>query len=190
MKSAELTGKQKRFVEEYLLDINATKAAIRAGYSAKTAEAIGWENLRKPEIQAAIQAAMQQRSERTQIDQDWVLKRLAVIADADIKNVASWGATGVSFKDSDELEWGAAYGIKKVKEHKVFRQSNGPDPDMIVDQKLELEQHDKLKALELIAKHLGMFTEKPAQADETELPDPDDVDLAGAMERIKRITEE
>ena len=68
------TPKQQRFVEEYLVDLNATQAAIRAGYSAKTAAEIGKENLIKPYIQAAIQAAQAKRSERVQCTQDSVLE--------------------------------------------------------------------------------------------------------------------
>ncbi len=71
-----MTPKQQRFVDEYLTDLNATQAAVRAGYSERTAYAIGKENIHKPLIQAAIQAAMQTRSERTQIDQNYVVSRL------------------------------------------------------------------------------------------------------------------
>ena len=70
---AELTMKQKCFVEEYLVDLNATQAAIRADYSPKTARAIGAENLTKPDIAKAVTEAMANRSERTMVDQDWVL---------------------------------------------------------------------------------------------------------------------
>ena len=66
----KMTNKQKAFISEYLVDLCATKAAIRAGYSAKRADAIGHENLRKPEIKTAIQLAMKQREERTQVTQE------------------------------------------------------------------------------------------------------------------------
>ncbi len=72
----KLTSKQRRFVEEYLVDLNATQAAIRAGYSAKTARQVGAENLSKPYIDAAVQAAMDARSERTGITQDYVLSTI------------------------------------------------------------------------------------------------------------------
>ena len=71
-----MTPKQQRFVEEYLIDCNATQAAIRAGYSEKTAAVIGAENLTKPNIQEAVETAMQSRSERTEITQDWVIDKL------------------------------------------------------------------------------------------------------------------
>jgi len=68
-----MTPKQQRFVEEYLVDLNATQAAIRAGYSEKTAGQVGGENLKKPEIAAAIQEQRATISERVQITQDDVL---------------------------------------------------------------------------------------------------------------------
>jgi phage terminase small subunit len=71
-----LTRKQQRFVDEYLVDLNAIQAAVRAGYSAKTARSICEENLTKPDIRAAIVAAQEARQKRTQIDADWALKRL------------------------------------------------------------------------------------------------------------------
>ncbi len=74
-----MTPKQQRFIEEYLIDLNATQAAIRAGYSKKTAKQIGTENLAKPVLQEAIAEAMAARSERTGIDADWVLRRLVEI---------------------------------------------------------------------------------------------------------------
>ncbi len=77
----KLTPKQSRFVEEYLIDLNATQAAIRAGYSEKTARAIGAENLTKPNIVAALMVAITNRSERTEIDQDWVVERLIEVVD-------------------------------------------------------------------------------------------------------------
>ena len=71
-----LTPKQQLFVAEYLVDLNATQAAVRAGYSNKTAYSVGHENLKKPEVAAAIQEAMQARSERIKADQDWIVERL------------------------------------------------------------------------------------------------------------------
>lgn len=71
-----LTPKQQRFVDEYLIDLNATQAAIRAGYSQKTAGAIGSENLTKPEIAAAIAAKQQVRAEATELNEQWVIDRL------------------------------------------------------------------------------------------------------------------
>ena len=82
-----MTKKQKRFVEEYLIDLNATQAAIRAGYSPDTAGSIGAENLKKPEIKNRIDKAMAERSRRTGINQDRVLQELARIGFAKITDV-------------------------------------------------------------------------------------------------------
>jgi phage terminase small subunit len=71
---AKLTTKQEAFCKEYLIDLNATQAAIRAGYSEKTAYSIGNENLSKPEIAERIQEAMAKRSAETEITAEWVLK--------------------------------------------------------------------------------------------------------------------
>ncbi len=79
----KLTPKQILFIDQYLIDLNATQAAIRAGYSSRRADAIGYENLRKPEIALAIQAAMEARQARTHITADGVLAGLeAVKSDA------------------------------------------------------------------------------------------------------------
>ncbi len=74
-----MTPKQAAFVDEYLIDLNATQAAIRAGYSAKTARQIGEENLSKPDISAAVAAGIDARSKRTQITQDRVLTDIELI---------------------------------------------------------------------------------------------------------------
>lgn len=71
-----MTPKQAAFVSEYLIDKNATQAAIRAGYSAKTAAAIGDENLRKPEIKAAVRAGLKELAKRTETEAEWVRRRL------------------------------------------------------------------------------------------------------------------
>ena len=71
-----LTAGQQRFVEEFLIDVNAKEAAIRAGFSKKTAKQQGYKLLQRPEVQEAVAAAMQARSERTKAGQDWIVERL------------------------------------------------------------------------------------------------------------------
>lgn len=77
----KLTPKQARFVHEYLVDLNATQAAIRAGYKKKNAYQIGSENLRKPQIQAALQEARESREKSSMITAEWVLKEISKIAE-------------------------------------------------------------------------------------------------------------
>lgn len=86
--AARLTEKQQRFVAEYLIDLNATQAAIRAGYSAKNADKIGSQLLGKTRVYEAIQAEKTARSERTEITQDYVLRKLTQIA------ITSWTPRG------------------------------------------------------------------------------------------------
>ena len=81
MQKSKLRPKQLKFAQEYLKDLNATQAAIRAGYSIKTAPAIGAENLMKPLIQEFLTAALARQSERTEIDADWVIYQLVGIVD-------------------------------------------------------------------------------------------------------------
>ena len=78
-----LTAKQKAFVQEYLVDLNATQAAIRAGYSSNTATKIASENLTKPDIQKAVQAALKAREKRTEVTQDYVIAKLREIVEKD-----------------------------------------------------------------------------------------------------------
>lgn len=78
-----LTKRQKAFIQEYLVDLNATQAAIRAGYSIKTATKIASENLTKPDVQKAVQAALKAREKRTEVTQDYVIAKLREIVEKD-----------------------------------------------------------------------------------------------------------
>ena len=139
-----LTPKQKRFVTEYLVDLNATQAAIRAGYSEKTAEVIGYENLRKPQIAQAVQKGMEARQRRTEITQDMVIRELAKVAFANSTNYARvvCGGTRVELTDTDKLTADQRAAISCIKEGKYG---------------IEVGTYDKVKALELLGKHLGVF---------------------------------
>jgi phage terminase small subunit len=87
-----LTAKQEMFIKEYLVDLNATQAAIRAGYSAKTAGQIGDENLKKPEIRTRIEELKQKRAEKLELDAQWVLDRLVEVTQMSMqaKPVEKW----------------------------------------------------------------------------------------------------
>lgn len=139
-----LTAKQQAFVDEYLIDLNATQAAIRAGYSENTAAEIGAENLRKPQIAAQIDQARAKRSTETGIDAAWVLKRLEMEADADIADLY---AEGGSLKPVHEwpLIWrqGLVAGIDTTR-----------DNDGSVIDKIKLS--DRVKRIEMIGRHVGV----------------------------------
>lgn len=134
----KLTAKQQCFVNEYLIDLNATQAAIRAGYSEKTAHVIGHENLNKPKLQASIQAAMLERATNTGITAERVLSEIAKLAFVNPQDFLG--------EDGDPLplhklprDIAAAYGVKPG---------------------------DKKGNLELLGRHLKMFTDKTELASE------------------------
>lgn len=130
----KLTDKQKRFIEEYLIDLNATQAAIRAGYSERTAYSIGEENLKKPEIKRAIDEAQLNRSNRVQITQDDVIRML-------IENIEK------------------SSGVKQVV---ITQTRKSEDGEFVGDDVAQFvyEPSSVNKALELLGKHLGMFKDK------------------------------
>lgn len=144
-----MTKKQKLFIEEYLVDLNATQAAIRAGYSPDTAYSIGNENLKKPEIRARIDKAMAERSKRTGINQDRILMELAKIALVNPEDVVNLNEATI--KEGAHPEDLAAIASVKVKR---FPTKDGEGIER------EIKFHSKTQALELAGKHLGMFREK------------------------------
>lgn len=156
---ANLTPKQQRFVDEYLIDLNATQAAIRAGYSEKTAKEIGSENLTKPNIAKAIEEAQNKRAEQTQIDAAYVLRRLVEIDQMDVLDIMD-----------DQMK------IRPVNEWpKVWRQY------VVNLENLELSDGegcfkkikwpDKVKNLELLGRHVsvGAFKDKVEHSGKLEI---------------------
>lgn len=146
-----LTPKQLRFVEEYLKDLNATQAAIRAGYSAKTASSQGERLLRNAEVARAVAERMQARSEKTQIDAGYVLSRLVEIDQMDVLDI---------LQDDGSL--------KPVREWpKVWRQylsgfdlaelfeGRGDDRQLVGVLK-KVKWPDKVRNLELLGKHVNV----------------------------------
>lgn len=153
----KLTEKQKRFVEEYLIDLNATQAAIRAGYSLKNADKIGSELLGKTRVSDAIKIAMAERSKRTGVNADRVVMELAKIAFVNANDVID---TDTATVKADALPEDTA-AIQSVKV-KTFGEDG---------LEREIKMADKLRALELLGKHLGMFKDK--------------VEISGALETEK-----
>lgn len=143
-----LNAKQQQFVQEYLIDLNATQAAIRAGYSQKTAGQQGFDLLKKPEICKAIDEALQSRSERTKIDADWLLKRMAEEAEADLSDLYCDDGSIKPMKEWPKI-WrqGLVAGIEHVEVRDAEGNATG---DVIVKVKLS----DRVRRLELIGKHV------------------------------------
>ena len=144
-----LNEKQATFVQEYLIDLNATQAAIRAGYSPRTAEQQGMRLLRDARVKEAVQKAMQERNQRVEISQDRILEELARIAFGDLRDAVTWGPSGVSLKDSAELTEDQAAAISEVGE--TVTKEGGST---------RIKRHDKVKAIELLMRHKGMLNDK------------------------------
>lgn len=144
-----MTPKQKAFVDEYLIDLNATQAAIRAGYSSKNADKIGHELLGKTRVSESISQAMAERSRRTGINQDRVIRELAKIAFVNASDV-------IDPEDASVLVDAAREDLACIQSVKV-KQMTGEKGDMT---EREVKLADKLRALELLGKHLGMWTDK------------------------------
>ena len=144
-----LTEKQRRFVDEYLIDLNATQAAIRAGYSVKTAREQASQNLTKLNIQQAISEKMAERSKRTGVNQDRIVMELAKIAFINAADVIN--SDDATIKEGATIDDTAAIQSVKVK---VIPTKEGDGVER------EIRLNDKLKALELLGKHLGMWNDK------------------------------
>lgn len=146
-----MTPKQEAFVREYLIDLNATQAAIRAGYSEATAYSIGQENLNKPEIAAAINEAQADRAERTQINADYVLNRLVEIDNMDVLDIVD-----------DKLNLKPVHQWPRVWRRYLsgfdvaeMFEGRGDDREMTGILK-KIKWPDKVKNLELLGKHVGV----------------------------------
>lgn len=155
-----LTPKQKLFVQEYLVDLNATAAAIRAGYSKKTANRIASENLSKPDIQAAIQEAMQDREKRTEITQDMVIRELAKLGFFDIRKLFDENGKPFDISKLDDDTAAALVGL----DVQDVADSDGNYIGFLKKYKMA----DKIKALELLGRHLGAWEPQNKQQIEIE----------------------
>lgn len=149
-----LSAKQARFVEEYLTDLNATQAAIRAGYSERSAASVGYENLTKPHISAAISAAQVARSFRTGITQDRILAELAKIGFSDLRKTLTPGGHLLNPGDWDDDTAGAIASLEVV----MTAGSEMDDEGRRIPEHVhKIKTWDKLAALDKLGKHLGMF---------------------------------
>ena len=143
-----LTAKQKKFIEEYLIDLNATQAAIRAGYSPNTAQEQSSRLLSNVMVKNEIDKAMAQRSRRTGISQDRVLRELAKIAFVNPNDVINFSDATVKMTSEENLAAIASVKVKKIP---------GEYGDAT---EREVKLYDKLRALDLLGRHLGMFKDK------------------------------
>lgn len=145
---AKLNEKQQCFVDEYLIDLNGTQAAVRAGYSAKTADVQASRLLGNDKVQQAISEHMAERSKRTGVNQDRVVLELAKIAFVKMTDIVDKQGRIKTTATDDDLAC-----IESVK-HKKCNSSTGSSVER------EVKIASKIKALELLGKHLGMWNDK------------------------------
>jgi len=159
-----LTNQRKMFIKEYLVDLNATKAAIRAGYSAKTANEIGPNMLTIPEVKEAIQKEMKKREHRTEITADKVLAEYAKVGMSDVTDYLTVETERVLVDYTAEGE-----PISEVKQFVLLKDTDSIPKDKLAaiseikqakDGSISFKLHDKVRALDSIGKHLGMFIDK------------------------------
>ena len=156
-----LTPKQEMFCKEYLIDLNATQAAIRAGYSEKTARSVGQENLTKPDIQERVQQLMEERSNRVQLEADEVMWELKNILQADLANYIEINEdTGaIRARGFDDMPEGASRAIQSIEEDRIIREDNDGKQTTVHD-KFKFRLYNKERMIELAMKHLGMLNDK------------------------------
>ncbi|MGC6777853.1 terminase small subunit [Pseudomonas aeruginosa] len=145
-----LTKKQRLFVDEYLIDLNATQAAIRAGYSTRRATEIGYQLLQRPEVAQAIQAAMAERSKRTEVEADYVIRRLREIDEMDVLDILEDDGSFRSIRD-----WPRAWRqfLSGIEIAELF-EGRGDDR-RIAGVLRKVKWPDKLRNLELLSRHVG-----------------------------------
>jgi phage terminase small subunit len=151
-----LTARQTRFVEHYLVLGNAAEAARRAGYSAHSVSSTVQRLFRKPRVAAAIAAAQAARAERMRIDAEHVLAEYARLGFADLGMIADWSAAGLTLKPRDEMAAEERAALAEITEH---RGGQGA--------RLTVKLFDKPRALDALAKHLGLFTRNAAKPEVT-----------------------
>ena len=153
----KLEVKQKMFCQEYLLDLNATRAAARAGYSKKTVNVKGHQLLSKPHIQKHIQELMDKRSKETGIEANRVVAELAKLAFSDLTDIVKVDGNVITLKSIDVLTPAQRASISEI--------SN-------TNAGLRVKMHSKIQALELLGKHLKLFTERHEHLGENSRPVP------------------
>ncbi len=146
---SRLTDRQRRFVEEYLVDCNAARAAARAGYSPKGAEKTGYRLKKVPAVREALDAAFEVKRQGTEVDRERIIRELARIAFADISEFAVWDEQGLTFKEAAVLSTEQTACVAEVAESG----SGGT-------KKLRIKLHSKTKAIEALCRLLGLYDEK------------------------------
>lgn len=153
-----LTKKQSLFIDEYIKDLNATQAAIRAGYKEKAAGQMGDENLKKPQIKAVIDARIKERSDQIKVDGQYVVKRLLEIDAMDVLDILK---DDMSIKPISEWPkvWRTYISAVDVSELLGASDPDGGQKSVVAILK-KIKWPDKLKNIELLGRHFGIFNDK------------------------------
>ena len=159
MPETELSKKHQAFVNEYIIDLNATQAAIRAGYSKKTAQQVSSRMLLNVVIKEAVQHAMDARTVRTQVTADRVLSELAKLGYSNIEDYVTIGDDGLPTVDFSDLTREQFAAITEVTVE-TRREHNSDKEDAATIEKVRFKLADKRAALVDIGRHLKLFTDK------------------------------
>jgi phage terminase small subunit len=155
MSEKKLTIKEADFVKQYIIDFNATQAAIRANYSEKTARQIAAQLLSKLNIQAGIKEELDKRAQRLEVSQDRIVMELMKIAFSDINNYTdAQGKVDISDPNVSCV-------VREYKEKVTYAKDSEGEAQPTIEKEVKL--YDKLKAMELLGKHLAMFTDNVTQ---------------------------
>lgn len=169
---AKLTDRAARFVQEYLIDLNREKAAVRAGYSAKSARTQAYTLMQNPDVIKAMDAGKKLIAERAMINQDEVIKELALIGFADMQDFIKVDESGcVTVLPLESLPKGKSRIIKRVKERRIIKACQGtkdkPSEDTVLEATLEFELHDKVKSLLGILDRVRPGADDPQKVEHT-----------------------
>jgi len=151
-RNRKLTPRQKRFVQEYLVDLNATQAAIRAGYSQKGAETRGSELLRNRKVAAAVRVAKEKREERTEVTADKIVRELAQIAFNDMANYLTIDEDGVPRLDFSRMPEGATKDIQELTQD-IHVEGRGDEAEPVKRTRFKL--YSRLDALKKLLDHVA-----------------------------------
>lgn len=149
-----LNPQQLKFVQEYMVDMNSGQAAIRAGYSAATAYQIASRLLKNVHVSAALNKEMAARGSRLQLKADRIIIELMRVAFANIRDVARWNQEKLEYIPSDDIDDDAASAIAEITDKTTATSGRNGDT---VKREQRVKMHDKLRALELLGKYLGMW---------------------------------
>lgn len=178
VKPMALNNKQRTFCREYIVDLNGTQAAIRAGYSEKTAKQVGSRLLTNVDVQSEVGRLIDERNKRTEVTADRVINQLAKIAFMDMKDFVDWGTEERKIFIDGEVE---TIPVDYVR----MRERDRIDGTLI--QSIKMGKHgtivefpDRMKALEALAKHTGVYDDRPNV----------NVDVNGFVEALKQTAQQ